>query len=117
MNAALRLVTAPNLALLLAFSIATFLKRRATRRGRVAARGGFKGAMLSALRGLGLFLVLVAFLAGPGLTADVRPALKTALDALGGRGGGRPDRAQGAAEADEEQARAALKAAAEKLLT
>ena len=59
----------------------------------------------------------LAFLAGPGLTADVRPALKTALDALGGRGGGRPDRAQGAAEADEEQARAALKAAAEKLLT
>src|SRR5690606_35516703 len=54
---------AAGVALLLAFSIASFLKRRATRKGRGAARGGGKGAVLSALRGLGLFLVIVAFLA------------------------------------------------------
>lgn len=52
--------------------------------------------------------VRFAFLAGPGSNADVRPALTAALSPLGGRGGGRPDRAQGAASADENQAREAL---------
>ena len=59
--------------------------------------------------------VRFAFLAGPGVDVDVRPLLNTALAQLGGRGGGRPDRAQGAAEADEEQALAALSAAAAQL--
>ena len=59
--------------------------------------------------------VRFAFLAGPGVDVDVRPLLNTALTQLGGRGGGRPDRAQGAAEADEEQALAALSAAAAQL--
>lgn len=40
----------------------------------------------------------LAFLAGPGARLDVRPALNAALAVLGGRGGGRPDRAQGAGE-------------------
>lgn len=40
----------------------------------------------------------LAFLAGPGAGVDVRPALSAALAVLGGRGGGRPDRAQGAAQ-------------------
>lgn len=55
--------------------------------------------------------VRFAFLAGDGSRKDVRPALTAALGLVGGRGGGRPDRAQGAAEADEERARAALAAA------
>ncbi len=38
----------------------------------------------------------LSFLAGPGAGVDVRPALAAALAVLGGRGGGRPDRAQGA---------------------
>lgn len=38
----------------------------------------------------------LAFTAGPGADVDVRPALRAALDLAGGRGGGRPDRAQGA---------------------
>ncbi len=38
----------------------------------------------------------LAFLAGPGANVDVRPALQAALARIGGRGGGRPDRAQGA---------------------
>lgn len=37
----------------------------------------------------------VALCAGPGAEVDVRPALRDALEVLGGRGGGRPDRAQG----------------------
>lgn len=41
----------------------------------------------------------LAFVAGPGAAIDVRPLLKEALVGLGGRGGGRPDRAQGAAPA------------------
>lgn len=49
-----------------------------------------------------------AFLTGPGVELDVRPALRAALEPLGGRGGGRPDRAQGAAAADREAAEAAL---------
>lgn len=40
--------------------------------------------------------VKLAFLAGPGTDIDVRPALTAALEIVGGRGGGRPDRAQGA---------------------
>ncbi|MFA5549992.1 MAG: alanyl-tRNA editing protein [Trueperaceae bacterium] len=59
--------------------------------------------------------VRFAFLAGPGAATDVRPALSSALAALGGRGGGRPDRAQGAAQADAEQARTALSTAAAQL--
>ena len=59
--------------------------------------------------------VRFAFLAGPGAAADVRPALSAALAPLGGRGGGRPDRAQGAAQADQEQAHAALASAAAQL--
>ena len=42
--------------------------------------------------------VRLAFLAGPGADVDVRPALQAALEVVGGRGGGRPDRAQGAGE-------------------
>jgi len=42
--------------------------------------------------------VRLAFLAGEGAAVDVRPALRAALDVLGGRGGGRPDRAQGAGQ-------------------
>ncbi len=61
--------------------------------------------------------VRLAFLAGPGSAVDVRPALSAALARLGGRGGGRPDRAQGAAEAHEEQVLAALEAAATSLRT
>lgn len=53
----------------------------------------------------------VAFVAGPGVQVDVRPALADALAALGGRGGGRPDRAQGAAAGGAEEVRAALSAA------
>lgn len=49
-----------------------------------------------------------AFLAGPGCTVDLRPALRAALEPLNGKGGGRPDRAQGAATADPASARAAL---------
>jgi alanyl-tRNA synthetase len=56
-----------------------------------------------------------AFLAGPGCAVDVRPALSAALQPLGGRGGGRPDRAQGAAAADAQQARLALQRATELL--
>lgn len=41
----------------------------------------------------------LAFVAGPDADLDVRPVLQAALASLGGRGGGRPDRAQGAAEA------------------
>lgn len=42
--------------------------------------------------------VQFAFLAGPGAEVDVRPALAAALHVVDGRGGGRPDRAQGAGE-------------------
>ncbi len=49
-----------------------------------------------------------AFLAGPGCTVDLRPALRAALEPLNGKGGGRPDRVQGAATADLSSARAAL---------
>lgn len=38
----------------------------------------------------------LAFVAGPGSGVDVRPALRAALSEIDGRGGGRPDRAQGA---------------------
>jgi alanyl-tRNA synthetase len=41
----------------------------------------------------------LAFCAGPGTEVDVRPALRAALAVLGGRGGGRPERAQGAGPA------------------
>lgn len=41
----------------------------------------------------------LAFVAGPDTDLDVRPMLQAALASLGGRGGGRPDRAQGAAKA------------------
>lgn len=41
----------------------------------------------------------LAFVAGPDTDLDVRPLLQAALASLGGRGGGRPDRAQGAAQA------------------
>lgn len=40
--------------------------------------------------------VRLAFVAGPGVTIDVRRALTSALAIIGGRGGGRPDRAMGA---------------------
>lgn len=61
--------------------------------------------------------VRLAFLAGPDAAVDVRPALTAALKLLGGRGGGRPDRAQGAADAGAEQALAALHAAMDLLAT
>ncbi len=53
----------------------------------------------------------VACLAGPDADVDVRPALKAAIAQLGGRGGGRPDRAQGAGP-DVQRLEAALAAAA-----
>lgn len=53
-----------------------------------------------------------AFVAGPGASVDVRPALAAALRPLGGHGGGRADRAQGAATADAEQVLEALRRAA-----
>lgn len=40
--------------------------------------------------------VRLAFTAGPATGVDVRPALSAALAVIGGRGGGRPDRAMGA---------------------
>jgi alanyl-tRNA synthetase len=52
-------------------------------------------SLLAARAGAG---ARVAFLAGPGAGVDVRPALNAALALLGGRGGGRPDRAQGAGQ-------------------
>src|SRR5690606_18821410 len=52
-------------------------------------------SLLAARAGEGARL---SFLAGPDAGVDVRPALKAALDVLGGRGGGRPDRAQGAGQ-------------------
>lgn len=55
--------------------------------------------------------VRFAFVAGPGTDVDVRPALRAAMAELGGKGGGRPDRAQGAAPADATTARAALRTA------
>lgn len=55
--------------------------------------------------------IRLAFLAGPGAKVDVRPALQTALTHVGGRGGGRPDRAQGAGSGDAAAAAAALQAA------
>jgi len=54
----------------------------------------------------------LAFIAGPGAGVDVRPLLADALTALGGRGGGRADRAQGAAEADPGRVREVLEAVA-----
>lgn len=54
----------------------------------------------------------LAFVAGPGANVDVRPLLSAALAELGGRGGGRHDRAQGAAPVGAEQARAVLAAVA-----
>ena len=76
---------------------------------------GIATALAAAEAGSGQ--VRLAFLAGPGVTLDVRPALRSALDDLGGRGGGRPDRAQGAAEADDDRARTALEKAAASLRT
>lgn len=76
---------------------------------------GIASALAAAEAGSGR--VRFAFLAGPGSSLDVRPALRSALDDLGGRGGGRPDRAQGAAEADDDRARAALEKAAASLRT
>ncbi len=57
----------------------------------------------------------LAFVAGPGAGVDVRPLLTEALAALGGRGGGRPDRAQGAADADADRIREVLRAVADNL--
>lgn len=57
----------------------------------------------------------LAFVAGPGADQDVRPLLAEAMAALGGRGGGRPDRAQGAATATASQVAAALEAQAAKV--
>lgn len=59
--------------------------------------------------------VRLAFLAGPGADVDVRPALQAALEVVGGRGGGRPDRAQGAGEHGD-RAAAALEAGRRSLL-
>lgn len=53
-------------------------------------------------------LTRFAFVAGDGSGVDVRPALTATLAELGGRGGGRPDRAQGAATTTREEAEAAL---------
>lgn len=58
--------------------------------------------------------VRLAFLTGPGVAADVRPALQAALAVVDGRGGGRPDRAQGAGDRPE-AAEEALAAARLKL--
>lgn len=55
--------------------------------------------------------VRLAFLAGPGAGIDVRPALQAALTHVAGRGGGRPDRAQGAGSGDQVSVTAALNAA------
>jgi len=57
----------------------------------------------------------LAFVAGPGAGHDVRPLMAEALAALGGRGGGRPDRAQGAADADAGRVREVLLAVADGL--
>jgi alanyl-tRNA synthetase len=54
----------------------------------------------------------LAFVAGPGANVDVRPLLSAALAELGGRGGGRHDRAQGAAPVGAERVRAVLAAVA-----
>lgn len=59
--------------------------------------------------------VRFAFLAGPDTDFDVRPVFAALLKELGGRGGGRPDRAQGAAEADQARISAALAAAADQV--
>ncbi len=56
----------------------------------------------------------LAFLAGPGAGVDVRPALQAALARIGGRGGGRPDRAQGAGP-DADELDAALEAGSTQL--
>jgi alanyl-tRNA synthetase len=53
-------------------------------------------ACVSLLASRGGGAARLSFLAGPGADVDVRPALAAALEVLGGRGGGRPDRAQGA---------------------
>lgn len=55
--------------------------------------------------------VRLAFLAGPGVSVDVRPALQASLARVGGRGGGRPDRAQGAGSGEPAAVAAALAAA------
>ncbi len=55
--------------------------------------------------------VRLAFLAGPGLSVDVRPALQASLALVGGRGGGRPDRAQGAGSGEPAAVAEALAAA------
>ena len=55
----------------------------------------------------------LAFVRGPGVELDLRPALQAALAELGGRGGGRPERVQGAGprvEAVDDALRAALAA-------
>lgn len=70
---------------------------------------------ISLLAATGDSSVRLAFLAGPGVAVDVRPALQAALAIVGGRGGGRPDRAQGAGDRPE-AAQEAL-AAARALLT
>lgn len=59
--------------------------------------------------------VRFAFLCGPDVDRDVRPALSAALALVEGRGGGRPDRAQGAGPPGSD-AIAALAAARERLL-
>ena len=58
--------------------------------------------------------VRFAFLSGPGVEVDVRPALQAALQVVGGKGGGRPDRAQGAGP-DGREAHRALEVASQLL--
>jgi alanyl-tRNA synthetase len=62
----------------------------------LAARGGERATLL--------------FQAGPDVEVDLRPALRAALPAVGGRGGGKPDRVQGAGP-ESEGVEAALDAA------
>lgn len=58
--------------------------------------------------------VRLAFARGPGSDVDLRPVLQAALGVLGGKGGGRPERAQGAGP-DPDAIDAALDAAWEAL--
>lgn len=71
--------------------------------------------VIALLAGVGGGEARLAFVAGPGADVDVRPHLAATLAELGGRGGGRPDRAQGAAPADADRVRRALEDAARAL--
>lgn len=59
--------------------------------------------------------VRFTYLSGEGAGVDVRPLLQTTLAPLGGRGGGRADRAQGSAAVTARRAREALAEAAAQL--